>query len=387
MFRIKYFLREYPSTLLRKTSSGKIIREIDGLRFIAIFPVLIQHFSERVIKYNDFEMGSGESLVSNILGRGGMGVYVFFVISGFVLAMPFAKSYLHGGRDVNLKSYFKRRITRLEPPYVIWMTIFALVLVFKGDYAFGETLRHLLASITYTHNIIYQDHSIINPVAWSLEVEIQFYILAPFLAWLFFKEQSSLSRIVRLNIAWLALMIVPYFLGFNQMPYKLTILGNLHYFILGFILCDLYLNYWTKDSKKSYLVDFIGAIGVYAIFWKSWSVEIADYMIFSAGTATIFWATFKGKIFNEIFTNTWIIAFGGMCYTIYLIHLPVAEAISKAMSLVTDWSSYTAFLTIGLGVFLPVVAIISVKAYQLLERPFMNSEFIVGFFKRNKVKV
>ena len=43
-------------------------------------------------------------------------------------------------------------------------------------------LPHLLASLGYVHNIVYGVPSTINVVAWSLEIEVQFYILAPALA-------------------------------------------------------------------------------------------------------------------------------------------------------------------------------------------------------------
>ena len=43
------------------------------------------------------------------------GVDMFFMISGFVLALPFATRYLAHGPRVSLRSYFLRRLTRLEP--------------------------------------------------------------------------------------------------------------------------------------------------------------------------------------------------------------------------------------------------------------------------------
>jgi peptidoglycan/LPS O-acetylase OafA/YrhL len=49
------------------------------------------------------------------------------------------------------------------------------------DLTLSEGLKSYLASITYTHNFVYGSsfHPLINSPAWSLEIEIQFYILAP----------------------------------------------------------------------------------------------------------------------------------------------------------------------------------------------------------------
>ena len=51
------FLSTLPQKLSRVTSGGRFIGEIDGLRFLAIFPVLVQHLSERLQRYGnaDFE--------------------------------------------------------------------------------------------------------------------------------------------------------------------------------------------------------------------------------------------------------------------------------------------------------------------------------------------
>lgn len=61
------------------------------------------------------------------------------------------------------------------------MTIFFLLLLAKGQFGFAEGLGHYLASIAYLHNLIYLEPSSINTVTWSLEIELQFYILVPLL--------------------------------------------------------------------------------------------------------------------------------------------------------------------------------------------------------------
>ncbi|MEO1418548.1 MAG: acyltransferase, partial [Bacteroidota bacterium] len=192
---LKAFLRSLPSGLSRVTSGGKFIREIDGLRFLAILPVVIQHTSERTVRKLPEELASqGDTMGAFLTQNGGAGVFLFFVISGFILSLPFAKMHLYGGSKVKLKKYFGRRITRLEPPYIIWMTVFLLVVLIKGMYTFSEILPHYFLSLVYLHNAVFLKYSFINPVAWSLEVEIQFYLLAPLLTWIFFREKNVIRR-------------------------------------------------------------------------------------------------------------------------------------------------------------------------------------------------
>src|SRR4051794_35423773 len=93
------------SGLKRVTSSGDYIPEIDGLRFIAISAVVLYHVATFV--------NMAQSSKGGVFELGARGVELFFVISGFVLAVPFAAQYTGGTRRVRLKDYFIRRLIRL----------------------------------------------------------------------------------------------------------------------------------------------------------------------------------------------------------------------------------------------------------------------------------
>src|SRR4051812_10470409 len=81
-------------SLSRVTSSGAFIAEIDGLRFLAIAPVVIFHVRNYLAAHPVAAyVAPPESDWAGLITRHGhYGVQLFFVISGFVLALPFAKS-------------------------------------------------------------------------------------------------------------------------------------------------------------------------------------------------------------------------------------------------------------------------------------------------------
>ena len=111
--------------LQRETSQKKYIEEIDGLRFIAIFSVVIMHLSERIRKYNhNFSEEEFGNYFEYFISRGTVGVFLFFAISGFILGLPFAKAIINNKPKRSYLSYVKKRLVRIEPPYVFWMTIF-----------------------------------------------------------------------------------------------------------------------------------------------------------------------------------------------------------------------------------------------------------------------
>ena len=121
----------------RRTSSGRYLPEIDGLRCLAVVLVVLFH------SHGFFTSGSEPSTVPELLatdpgtallhmphalmGRGWFGVQIFFLISGLVLSLPYAAHYLKGEEKPLVKNYFKRRLIRIEIPYVLALTFFCLL--------------------------------------------------------------------------------------------------------------------------------------------------------------------------------------------------------------------------------------------------------------------
>ena len=372
MFRFLSFL---PDRLTRITSGGRFIGEIDGLRFLAIFPVLIQHMSERLQAHSTVPFADiGADPAAFTASRGFIGVYLFFVISGFVLALPFGAHYLQNARQVPLKKYFWRRLTRLEPPYIILMTLFFLVLVFVRSAPFGDLFPHYLASIFYLHNIIYESYTPINPVAWSLEIEVQFYLLAPLLAVIFFSLKNTLLRRAVLISAIVAILLLQQQYMLYDKPWKFTIFGHLHLFLAGFLLADIYLIHWKKGINHSRLWDVLLLVLLPLPFFL-WSHDFLNWMLFPFTLLLLITAIFKGVYFNRFFTNKWITAIGGMCYTIYLVHLPFAELMIRLTRSISIGDSFFLNLLLQLLIYLPSVFAVSVLFFLALEKPCMDKNW------------
>ncbi|WP_316844654.1 acyltransferase [Pedobacter psychrodurus] len=371
------FLQSIPDKLARVTSGRKLISEIDGLRFFAILPVLIQHLNERFERNTsiDFINPGGDTFANFLAYRGFLGVYIFFVISGFILALPFASYHLASGKKIGIGQYFWRRLTRLEPPYIFWISIFFLVYIFQRHVSFFEYLPHYFANITYTHAIFYGVWSPFNPPTWTLEIEIQFYILAPFLSYLFFTiRKKGLRR--ALNIVFiLVLMLVQQYFKWYMPPFSLSILGHLHYFLVGFMLADLYTCDWAL-IRKSRIYDFVALISLVGLIglW-SWGFEFINRLAVVICLFVFFIAAFKGDLINRLITSRWIMAIGGMCYTIYLIHLPFAEFFIVFSKHLTLTRYYTINLLLQLCLFIPIVLALSAVFFLCFEKPFMDKNW------------
>lgn len=145
-------------------------KEIDGLRALAVLPVVLFHFS--------------------IPGFGGgfVGVDIFFVISGFLIG-GLLWSELTRDNNIALGRFFMRRIRRLAPAYFA-MAIVSLVASWfiLLPYEFREFGKELIASTVYLSNVHFFREAGYFDVAsdqkvllhtWSLAVEEQFYLFLP----------------------------------------------------------------------------------------------------------------------------------------------------------------------------------------------------------------
>jgi peptidoglycan/LPS O-acetylase OafA/YrhL len=368
--------------LSRVTSTGELIPEIDGLRFIAISAVLFHHLlamflsgsgrSAEVRTYAQWFAAADQSWLVIPAYCGHFGVNLFFVISGFILALPFAKRALNQQAAPNLKSYYLRRVTRIEPPYLI--SLIAIFLIHWRQWGVGpEAIPNLIASFFYSHNLVYGRESAINGVAWSLEIEIQFYLLTPLLVLMFRLRNAAARRalILALIVAFGVLsQWVIYPSGSARLP--LTLLNFAHYFLTGFLLADLYLTgrLRTADKRLSWdIVTLSAAAAIIATLTRFGQY----YFLLPLMVGLLYAGFFLGRLSNAFARARWIVIIGGMCYTIYLYHILI---ISNLMTQTMPMASITRRLdmdfALQLLLILPVVFACCALLFFLTEKPFMR---------------
>lgn len=383
----------------RITSNKTFIPEVDGLRFFAIITVVFLHTNTNYKRVfgSIIPQNYTDGYINHLFTQGGLGVDVFFAISGFILGLPFAKYYLAGGKKVNIKNYFIRRLTRLEPPYLvalIGLFIVPVLILPKSMFLsiFEETptglLDNFFASVFYVHFFIFGDFNPINPVTWSLETEVQFYILAPLISSVLFIKNHNYRRILILTVLLALNFIIPYILpNLHQYNFQKSIINYLHSFLVGYVFVDIFL-FGLDKIKKSYLWDVVGVISIVLMF--SFHPEAVKYerSFFDIGVLGFFMAVFRGGIFNYIFTREFIVVVGGMCYTIYLLHYPVLFIIMKGMS-VLALNNFLLSITVNFVAAIIGLLVVSAIFFKLIEQPCMDKnwptqlkEFFIKKFKR-----
>jgi len=372
----------------RVTSSGSFISEIDGLRFIAIGTVMLFHLVVNLGFKSPaaYAVPSSGNLLVAVARHGFRGVELFFIISGFILAYPFASHRLLGKAPVNLGQYFLRRLTRLEPPYIVCMVFLFIVRVAGGSISAGQLLPHLGASLIYSHNLLFQSENPINNVAWSLEIEVQFYMLVPLLSRIFMLQSKLARRSIIVAAIGVSVLTEWLFIGPESWMY-LTIIRFLHFFLIGFLLADLFLLDWHGRAPKSLRWDAVSLFGWPALFllWNSPGLSeillphghlpVLGAVLFPPLAFVLYQAVFRGVITNRIMTNPWITTIGGMCYTIYLFHNPLIGALASLTRGFIPTGIYTLNVIAQGCIILPVVLAACALYFVTIERPCMRRDW------------
>jgi peptidoglycan/LPS O-acetylase OafA/YrhL len=366
-------------TLRRVTSSQAYLPFIDGLRFYTLLSVVIIHYVDfyEARTYPIRNTGPYQQLhLDQVFGFSDNSILVFFAISGFILGLPFAKSIFAKQPYPSLGDFYLRRITRLEPPYLLVLTGLFLMNVFliHRD-TLANTLPHYLASFFYLHNIIYEYHPTLNFVFWTLEIEVQFYLMAPFLAYVF-----KLEKIRRRTLLVFVMLLFGVVNHYYKTPF-LSLFNYFHYFLAGFLALDLFLH---TSFKKSYLFDaicFILAFFMYTGIVK-YGIPIA-FMI----ALLIYFSPFS-ILWEKILTVKWVTITGGMCYSIYMLHQPaMAVFLNRFFGNDIVKNSLWLDFSLKLGLVLALVFIVSTTFFILVERPCMKKGWYKNLLGRKKVMI
>ncbi len=366
------------NSLRRITSKGDFTPEIDGLRFLAILPVVLMHINTNFIRV----FGAPDSYLNSEVNRfvhfGELGVRFFFAISGFVLANAFAKFFKSNKsfRSFDLKGYYYRRLTRLEPPFFIsTITLFFFTgLVVVGN--LKSIIPNLIATLTYTHYLWYGKWSVINPVTWSLEVEVQFYLLAPFLGWLFFsffKQRITNILLVALIVAVPIIFVRPHSIFVDNPHLTKGLVVYFSHFAVGILMSSIYNSvHWIK-VKQAYFFDIVCIAAIVGLF-AFYPPNIGFSYIFDLCILLIMVCSFKAKLFNRFFSNIYISTIGGMCYSIYLIHYSVVFGLMKVTKSIR-FDNFYVNICFHTALSLLVIIAISTLFYKWFERPFMDKKW------------
>ena len=359
---------------------------LNGLRFLAAFSVLVGH-AELAKRYLGLP---NQSELFERINFGGIGVYFFFVLSGFLITyLLCAEKKRTGG--ISVRMFYMRRILRIWPLYYLIVIIGFFILpqfeffnLFRGsfDAAFDSNLilyLLILPNLAFALNGAPVPHI---GQAWSIGVEEQFYILWPLLV----KKTRNLLRgmLVTLVIILLSkavILLLPYFTTINWQGF-----GVLSRFIASCKFESMVigaLGAWALIENKQKLLDILFHP---LVFWSSLllfpflSYLAFPYAILQDGIHVPLSLMFLVIIINvaandklQFLEIRFLDYFGRISYGIYMYHFAVVFAMVKLVNGV--WKRDDIFSEILIYTASAVLSIlISHLSYKLFERWFIRKK-------------
>ena len=151
---------------------------LDGVRALAALSVVCFH--AWLYRAGDLP-GERTALFDKVLFEANIGLFCFFVLSGFLLYRSFARAALTGSRPVDVGRYALRRAARIVPAY--YASLLGCLLLFwaVGYSDLVPSAEHLPVFAVFGQNYSMGTVMKINPVTWTLCVEAAFYVLLPVL--------------------------------------------------------------------------------------------------------------------------------------------------------------------------------------------------------------
>jgi peptidoglycan/LPS O-acetylase OafA/YrhL len=260
--------------------------------------------------------------------------------------------------------------------------LFFVLKIVGGRAHAGEILPNLIASVFYVHNIAYGAPSVINFVAWSLEIEVQFYILAPAAAFLFAISTPSLRRALLIASVLAATGLSKLVSGHAVLEHSL--LANAQYFLAGFLLVEFYLS-GGERRQSDWRWDVVSLVG-----WSTLLALLVEGGSFVGWAAPwlillLFIAALHGLVMNRFVANPWITTIGGACYTIYLLHNYLISGLGIVTERVFPVYPFAVRLLIQFVLMSPVILAVCAVYFRWIERPCMRPDWprqLVAAFSR-----
>jgi peptidoglycan/LPS O-acetylase OafA/YrhL len=184
---------------------------LDGVRALAALSVVCFH--AWLYRVGDAP-GRRTGIADKVLFEASLGLTCFFVLSGFLLYRPFARAALTGRQPVAVGQYALRRAVRIVPAYYACLLGSLLLYWAVGYSTIVPSAAQLPLFAVFGQNYSMDTVMKINPVTWTLCVEVAFYVLLPVLGLVTFLlgprrpalQAAILCGLVGSTIAWNALV-------------------------------------------------------------------------------------------------------------------------------------------------------------------------------------
>ncbi|MGE7870628.1 acyltransferase family protein [Bacillus paramycoides] len=317
-------------------------KELDSLRGIAAIIVLLGHFLALFPILGKKVMYSTFGACFSILWQGHSAVIIFFVLSGFVLSLPFYK-----GTEFNYLKYLIKRVCRIYIPYIVILFIAIGIklgihskigtipgLVQWGSWnievSFNRVMDHILFLREFNSDAFIM-------VIWSLVHEMRISIVFPLIIFPLLRVNWKVSIGIAMFLSVIGYLLMKNIPSEFNMPVSTNYFITLHYssmFIIGALLAKNreYLVSKIINSKVKYILLPLGLLFfsypripfmllsklIGEIDYELYLIIIDWYICF--GAVLIILSALSSKLFSKLLLIKPVQFIGEISYSLYLVH-------------------------------------------------------------------
>ena len=335
------------------------IAPIEGLRGVAVLLVMLFHYAVVLDpRFADpwIALADAVPFLKVVVRNGMIGVDLFFLITGFLLVLPWLRHAEQGAPPPSAREFYRRRVHRILPAYYVQLLLlfFVFVPLVRGleFWRYNPTymLENLSAHIFLAHYFspVTSASVSVNGALWSLSLEAQYYLLLPLLAPLFARapwRTAAAMLAVAIGWRWAALhhfdawvesmrVIDPRWditeakarhLAYTQLP------GYMGHFAAGMLAGRAWLAWRGVVPARSAEGTWLAAAAIaFAVLWtihapEGWFLGEFTWLLALAALATMMLALVSRGVraAQPILANRPLAFVGRVSYSAYLYHLPL----------------------------------------------------------------
>jgi peptidoglycan/LPS O-acetylase OafA/YrhL len=320
-------------------------------------------------------------------------VLLFFILSGYVLSLPYLKH-----DKISYKGYIIKRFFRIYIPYIVIMLIYLLIFVLLSDFrnipalsdAFNARWDHpvtLKALFSYVFMLGYEMTNI-NGVTWSLVYEMRISIIFPLIIYMVKRLSLVKSLVCGLGASLILYVLIKNFSGRFQgelAPVFISSVGDTFYYCTFFVFGAVLAKYTGNiraflQPRKPLLKLLLIFLAILLINFQ-WTFEdlykyvtgyssiirgsLAREWIIALGVLILFGTVLSSPKMEWVLSRKPLVWLGKISYSLYLVHVVVIMLSVRYLS---------PPLPLEVTVLLPIVLVLPVASlsYRYIELPSMN---------------
>lgn len=365
------------------------IKSLTGLRGIAALLVAILHIHQP----------SGDNWLSAFFRHAYLAVDLFFVLSGFVMALSYGSLFQEGISRKAYGTFLAKRIARIYPLYFcVTVTIAGLAVIADAQLVYGQNFVSVVSANLAMVQAWGMAPSLI-PAAWSISTEWAAYLMFPWLA----------TSILRGRIIYLCILIAvcagsiaalalnnSHFNGaaglggygpldvtrFNSLGPVVRCIASFSLGIVAYRLCGVSSVRKCLGNSNASMLLSIATLGAMCI-------PSADTFIVMTFPALVVNLSLQTSRVSMFLSGKAAYSLGLCSYSIYLVHLPfgpLQASLARQLSTVFPWGASV----LASGLTLIVVLVISATTYFAIEKPcriLLQSVFGIRVSNKANVRV